>query len=552
MSSSTTPIDPNDSLITNWLKQQSLAYKAPLQTITFVSLAIFALQLSSFWWLAQILDSIIVQKASPHLEALHYLGLSFVFLLLLTKMKDGMMHRVHHNVCVDLQSKLQQHMEQGGHALVKEQNNYFWQQLWLDHIPAVGNYVTYYSPQKRLAALTPIIAIAIIWPVNWVVALTLLITIPTLPLFMYLVGQGAANQHRKQFLALSRLGGLFIDRLKSLTLINTFSAHASQEKRLCKASDDLNQRTMKVVSIAFLSNSVLDFFSTLAVALVAMFVGFSLLGEIDFGVPIGLHHGLFLLLVAPQVFSELKRLGKLYHQKSHAVAAAQNLMYLYENTPQETIKTSAFSDIHWASFNIESPSVHAKDINIKMGDWIQLEGPSGSGKTVFLEALMGQRKATQKLTCNVAFLNQKTCIKQGSLRENIALNRPISPQRLKEVIKLVGLSEWVNALPKGIDTTMGEVPLVSGGQQQRIAIARILLADADVYILDEPTAHLTEAMHMSITNTLRQNLRDKTVIWASHKNLPENWFDQHWHIRDGQLNTQASETLSPHATGKNE
>lgn len=538
MSSSTTPIDANDRLLTGWLKQQGYAYKAPLQTITFIALAIFALQLSSFWWLAHIMDTVIVQAGSPNPDSLRNLGLSLVFLLLLIKTKEGMMHRVHHNVCVDLQAKLQHKMEQGGYALVKGENNYFWQQLWLDHIPAVGNYITYYNPQKRLAALTPFIAIAIIWPVNWVVALTLLITIPTLPLFMYLVGKGAANQHRKHFQALSRLGSVFADRVKSLLLLNIFSAHKQQVQVLSQASETANDKTMKVVSVAFLSGTVLDFFSTLAVALVAVFVGFSLLGEINLGVPIGLHHGLFLLLVAPQMFNELKHLGKLYHQKAHAVAAAHNLMPLYNEAPQNVASTGPFSAIHWHDFHLDEPAISAQNITLSKGDWVQLDGPSGSGKTVLLEALMGQRKANFQLNTNVACLNQQTCIKQSSLRENITLQRPVTDEALYQVLQSVGLLQWVETLPNGLDTRMGEVPLVSGGQQQRIAIARLLLSEAEVYILDEPTAHLTDAMHLSIANVLRQNLRGKTVIWASHKSLPQSWFTQHWQMQEGVLTSQ--------------
>ena len=536
-SSSTQSIhDLNENLLTHWLKQQGAIYRAPLQTVILVSLAIFGLQVGAFWWLASIADTMIAQSESPEINDLRYLGVTFVLILLLTKIKDGMVGRIHHRICVSLQSRLQDQMEHGSYAVLQGESRYFWQQLWLDHIPAVGNYVTYYSIQKRIAAITPLIAIAIIWPVNWVVALAFLVTIPTLPLLMYLVGKGATNQHRRHLASLERLGSLFVDRLKSLTLLEVFNAHQPQEEVLEEASEQLNEETMKVVSLAFLSSTVLDFFSTLAVALIAVFVGFSLLGELDLDEHIGLHQGLFLLLVAPQIFTELKKLGKLYHQKATAVAAAQSLIPLYETKYSEHKQSKVdFSQLHWQDFTVNSPAVQAKNLTLKQGDWVQLEGPSGTGKTAFLEALMGQRPASHTLDCKVTMFNQNVYIKPVSLRENLTLGRNASDDTLELILEAVSLLDWVNNLPEGLDTQMGEEPLISEGQQQRIALARILLSNASIIILDEPTTQLSDELHMGICQVIRENFRDKTVIWTSHKALPEQWFNRYWHMKDLQL-----------------
>lgn len=525
-----------------WLKQQGAVFHAPLQTVMIVSLAIFALQVGAFWWLANIADTMIVQSQSPKMEDVRLLGLAFVFILLLHKIKDNLINQTHGRICSTLQARLQYQMERGSHAMIRNESHYFWQQLWLDKIPAVGDYITKYRIQKKMATITPFIAVAIMWPVNWVIAVALIIAIPVVPLFMYIVGKGAANLHRQHFSALEKLGSTFVDRLKALTLLEVFNAHKSQQKTLEQASEQLNERSMKVVSVAFLSSSVLDFFSTLAVALVAVFVGFNLLGEVQLGAHLALHQGLFLLLVSPQIFAELKRLGKQYHQKAHAVAAAQHLMPIYE-VEYPIQRPNQFSGIHWRNVKVESPVVTADELQLSAGDWVQLEGASGSGKTVFLEALMAQRPASHVLNANIAMLTQHAILKPCSLRENLTLGRRISDSRLWELLAFVELKEWAQSLPQGLDTPMGEAPVLSGGQQQRIAIARMLLCDADIILLDEPTAHLTNEQHQRISQLLRDNFKDKTVIWASHKPLNSAWFNRSWHMSDGILNDNNNRKL---------
>ncbi len=291
MSSSTQAIyDFNENLLINWLKQQRALYKAPLQTAILVSLGIFGLQVGAFWWLTSLADTIIMQSTSPYIQDLRFLGITIVLILLLTKIKDGLVGRIHHSICVGLQTQLQHQMEHESFVMRQEENNFFWQQLWLDHIPAVGNYVTYYSIQKRIAAITPLIAIAIIWPVNGSVALTLLIAIAAFS------------------------SSIYIKKKRALNL----------------ASIKLGEPKVKAATVTFLSRSFLNLFSVFAMVMVATFVGFSFVGETFLSDQIGLHQGLFLLLFAPQMFTELKKLKKLYHQKATAVTAAQNILPLYD------------------------------------------------------------------------------------------------------------------------------------------------------------------------------------------------------------------------------
>ena len=203
-----------------------------------------------------------------------------------------------------MESKLQSIFAEQQHALIRQHSLFYWQTLWLKHIQSISNWAYDYRVQQYVAVLVPLMALVVIFYVNTVIGLGLTLALPIVPLFMIIVGKGAASLHRKHFVALERLGGLFTDRLNALPLMASYRAHNTQVRLLNNASEQLNKRTMRVVGVAFLSSSVLDFFATLSVALVAVFIGFSLLGELNLGPEISLQQGLWVLLSVPLILSE--------------------------------------------------------------------------------------------------------------------------------------------------------------------------------------------------------------------------------------------------------
>lgn len=419
-------------------------------------------------------------------------------------------------------------------SLVSTHSNYFWQSVWTRHIPALTHWRYDYQVQQYVAVMVPFFALLFILVVNPVVGGSLLITLPIIPLFMIIVGKGAAALQRKHFIALTRLGSLFVDRLTALPLLATFRTHHIEQSLLKQASDDLNERTMKVVGVAFLSNTVLDFFSTVAVALIAVFIGFSLLGEFDIGPALTLHTGLWLLLTAPLLFSELKALGQYYHQKAEAEAARDATGQWLEAINPSQLAEPANEFITAQQFSISLPAdiLTTDSLNLSPGDWVAVKGPSGSGKTLLLEALAGQRQGEYRLPCRVAMLTQHPVLLPATLRENLNYQQTFTTARLEACLRDVELLDWVNALPEGLDTPLAEVPAISGGQAQRLALARLLLSDAPVWLLDEPTAHLPEGQHNSISQLIRSLGLDRTVLWVSHKPLPAEWFNRQWQVID--------------------
>ena len=245
---------------------------------------------------------------------------------------------------------------------------------------------------------------------------------------------------------------------------------------------------MKVVSVAFLNSTVLDFFSTVSIALVAVFIGFTMLGELNLGPHIDLHQGLFMLLLAPLLFAELRLLGKLYHQKAKAEAGAERFGQIFKEE-NKTPNLRQAGEVYWINFHVDMPRLHAEHLSISKGDWIRLKGDSGSGKTSLLEALMGFRSASHSLAGELALLSQQSCVLDNTVAFNLHLGHSqYSECDLLNALDEVGLGQWLNNLPEGLDTNLGDYPAMSGGEAQRLALARILLLKKDIILLDEPTA----------------------------------------------------------------
>ncbi|MFT2089490.1 ABC transporter ATP-binding protein/permease [Paraglaciecola sp. 2405UD69-4] len=492
-------------------------------------------QIAVFWWFSKAMHLVIVEQQSLSATQLVPLACAALVWVCLIWLADHLQSLGKYEIETELENRVHGVFKNKHMAITRQHSATYWQQLLLNNITDIANYVIQYSVQKWLSVIAPVVALLVIFPINYVIAIILCVTMPLIPVFMVLVGKGAAALHRKHFIALERLGDMFSDRLKALTLITTSGQHQDQLKRLNDASNIVNRKTMSVVSIAFLSTTVLDFFATIAIALVAVFIGFSMLGEINIGPDIGLEQGLFMLLTAPLLFAELRALGRFYHQKAKAEASAERFAQLFDDY-KPLGNEATFTGLAWLNFNVSEPSLHASKLTIAPGDWVSLQGNSGQGKTVLLEALMGFRAASHQLSGEIALLSQQAVVLDKSVAFNLHLgDLSVAEQDMMDVLHQVGLNHWLNKLPNGLETELGDCPALSGGEAQRLALARVLLKPKDVILLDEPTAHLTLEQHQEIANLIHQKLQHKTVIWASHKVLPDTWFNRSWKVNHGEI-----------------
>ncbi|MFG1496611.1 ATP-binding cassette domain-containing protein [Saccharospirillum sp. HFRX-1] len=546
----------------NWLDAQGRSIRAAMTGLKGLALAGLVITLGLYAVLALMVHNLLVNGQWPALAMMSGLIALIAAQWLFSEARLRARSRLAERLTGRLASELFSQGYDKGWVLLRRHSLSAWHDLLTKRLKAVEHFLIDYSLQRWLASVMPLLVLLLVWPISWVAGLILLLTLPLMPLFMWIVGVGAAQAQRRHFTALDRLGAFFMDRLQGAATLWTLNQSDAQLQRFKQAHGELEQRTAEVVRLAFLSASVLDFLATLSVALVAVYIGFSLLGELNFGFwgrPFNLGTALFLLLLTPAFFAELKAMGKLYHARADAIAAAEELapvlnQALVSDADNARTRFEQLSAQHWQVLGYEGDVIiDGEQLQFKRGDRVWLQGPSGAGKSTLIDALMGLRPIAgdwqlngqdvshlKGLSGSVALLTQRPVLLPGSVLENITLNQA-SRETAEQAIEAVGLSSWLAQLPHSLDTELGEHPPLSGGQAQRLALARLWALQPELVLLDEPTAHLSEREHRELVALLEARLADTTLVWVSHRTLNPSFFNRIWHADgDGRLHRVAA------------
>jgi len=352
---------------------------------------------------------------------------------------------------------------------------------------------------------------------------------------------GAEKVNQQHFETISRLSGQFLDKVRGLTTLQLFGQTAQASDTLYQRSDQYRRITMKTLKVAFLSSAVLEFFSSVAIAVIAIYIGFGLLGYITFGPSdqLTLFSGLLILLLAPEFFQPLRTLSQHYHDRAAALGAgAEILARLQEpvsgagNVQAQTEPTATADTIALSGVSLrysDSPPVFDQlNMQVKRGEVIALTGPSGGGKSSLLHLLAGFIRPDAG-TISVfgqsagsspfGWLGQKGFWIQGSWADNLKLTSPdASDIAIENALRMVGLAELLDSREQGINSRIGEdAQGLSGGQARRLSLARIFLADHELVLLDEPTAGLDATSEICVLEALHKlSEAGKTVIFSTH------------------------------------
>jgi ATP-binding cassette subfamily C protein CydD len=439
--------------------------------------------------------------------------------------------------------------------------------LVIEQVEAFDGFLVRYMPAMLQAAILPIAFACVILPVDWMVALLFLVTTPLIPVFMMLAGWGAEAASRAQAAALARLTGRFADRLRGMVTLKLFGREAAEIAGVFEASEELRRRSMKVMRVAFLSSAVLEFFAALGVAGVALYIGLSFLGLVHLRTsPLSLEAGLFCLLMAPEVYQPLRLLAAHYHDRAAAKAALRQIEATMGPLPAGiavpiVTATTLGPRQQAAGLRITgltvstpagSPVVSCDDFEVTPGSRIALLGPSGIGKSTVLEMLARLRPYRgsieidseelgaideYRLRRTIALIGQRPRIVVGSIADNIRLGRPDACETaVRAAARAALVTDFADSLPRGLDTAIGENGIgLSGGEVQRIALARLYLRDPALILLDEPTAHLDAATEAAVLDNLIAFARGRTLIVATHSLAVAARMDRVYRIAGGQI-----------------
>lgn len=414
----------------------------------------------------------------------------------------------------------------------------------VDRSAKLGGYAARWLPGIYMALAGPVIILVVVGLHTWVAAALLFVSVLVLPLFLWLTASEAAALAGAQQTSLDQLSGAFQTRAAQSGLIRAFRAIGRETRTLEAAAEDLRVRTMAILRVAFLSTAVIEFFASVSIALVAVYIGFKLLDVFPFetGETISLAEGLTALLLAPEYFAPIRRLSSLHHDRSAATAAAGHLGAWLARAKTNSITRLArrqrppvieFDEaaLGWS----DNVAIRPLSFVARPGEIVALAGASGSGKSTILLALLGQARQLggvirvdgdvlapgQSLSESVAHIGQTPWLMDRSLRENIAIARPeASPTEVEQAAREAGVMDFANEARGGLEQTLARFGVgLSGGQRQRIAFARAILRDAPVWLLDEPTAHLDPDAERVFVAQLKALSGDRTVIVATHSLL---------------------------------
>ncbi|MET0066425.1 MAG: thiol reductant ABC exporter subunit CydD [Candidatus Thiodiazotropha sp.] len=535
--------DSGSTTTADWLKaQKSLAGDKLRQAVVFGLLSGWLLILQA-GCLAQAVSGVIFeqQTLSDVMPWLWALLAIFLIRAGLAWASEWAAHAAAQQVKLSLRKTLYDRLRRLGPAWLSEQRTGDMVNTLSDGIEALEAYYARFIPAIALTALVPVSILLFVFPIDWISGLVMLGTAPLIPLFMILIGKGAERRNQKQWQQLAHMSAHFLDVIQGLTSLKLFNASRREAAMIARISDDYRKTTMSVLRLAFLSSFALEFFSTVSIAIVAVLIGFRLFwGELDF------LYGFFVLLLAPEFYLPLRNLGTHYHARMAAIGAAENMLKVLEAPVTAYPAGQAYDKPLTGPVGLTLEAVgytypdgrralDGLDLAIEPGEHIALVGPSGAGKSTLLNLLLGfvplqegcirvngeplHSLDPREWRENLAWVPQRAHLFQGTLADNIRLARPDADQASVEAAaKQAHAHAFIQQLPDGYQTQIGEGARgLSGGQIQRLALARAFLKDAPLVILDEATAHLDPDSEEMVRQAIGELARGRTLIMVAHR-----------------------------------
>ena len=548
-----------------WLRaQQEPIKKLMCANIVLATLSALIL-VAQTYFLATLLDKLIMQKVPRDELIPYFLGLIIGFgmraIILWAREKigfqSGQLLRNH------IRQKILDKIHLVGPATINQKPAGSWASIMLEQVENLHNFYARFLPQQSLSGIVPVVILIAVFPLNWAAGLILMITAPLVPVFMILVGIAAADSSQKNMETLARLSAQFLDRLRGLETLRLFNRTSEQTEHIENSTEDFRETTMDVLKLAFLSSAVLEFFTSISIALMAVYFGFSYLGQIEFGsynTPLTLFTGFFCLILAPEFYQPLRDLGAYYHDRAAGIGAADAIVdflesdYLTVHQNEKTISLESAVEISAENLVVLSTqgSALTKPLNFQIpaNHNVALVGQSGAGKTSLMNVILGFLPYEGSLKINgqelresnlsdwrkhIAWVGQNPLLLQGTIKENLLLGDiQTSDEKIHRALSHAQATEFIDKL--GLDYEIKDGGLgISVGQAQRLAIARALLRKDSLLLLDEPTASLDAQSENLVLQALNEMSCYQTTLMITHRIEDLKQCDQIFVMQQGEI-----------------
>uniref|UniRef100_Q0I3Z7 ABC transporter, ATP-binding protein/permease n=1 Tax=Histophilus somni (strain 129Pt) TaxID=205914 RepID=Q0I3Z7_HISS1 len=549
-----------------WLRKQQKPIKKLLSLNIILATISSIILVAQTYILSYLLHQLIILNTDrseliPHFLAL-ILGFMLRGLILWAREKVGFKcgQQLRHHIRQQIFAKI----HQAGPAMINQKSAGSWATLMLEQVENLHNFYARFLPQQALSAITPIIILIAVFPLNWAAGLILALTAPLIPLFMILAGLAAADSSQKNMSALAKLSGQFLDRLRGLETLRLFNKAKEQTEYIEESTEDFRETTMTVLKMAFLSSAVLEFFTSISIALMAVYFGFSYLGQINFGsydTELTLFIGFFCLILAPEFYQPLRDLGAYYHDRAAGIGAADEIVKFLEQevTSQQYEQTHSIEpkravEIIAKNLIALSPQGHPLTAPLNFCLTAQsntaLVGQSGAGKTTLINVLLGFLNYQGSLKINgielhdlslnewrknIAWVGQNPLLLQGTIRENLLFGDiQATDEQITQALEQAQATSFCAKL--GLDFLIREGGIgLSVGQAQRLVIARSLLRQSNLLLLDEPTASLDAKSENAVLQVLQKISRNQTTLMITHRIEDLKQCDQILVMQQGQI-----------------
>lgn len=504
------------------------------------------------WFLARVVNDVFLGGQSRE-AVLPMLGILLGALLLKSAFiwgADVSANAVAQTVKADLRARLLRHLSALGPAFTQGERTGELSTAAVEGIEQLDAYFSQYLPAIVLAASIPLTILFLVFPLDPLTGVVFILTAPLIPFFMVLIGKAGEALTKRQYNTLSRLSAHFFDVLQGLVTLKTLGQAKSQAQVIGEFSARYRDVTMQVLRVTFLSALALELLATISTAIVAVEIGFRLLYRNMEFLP-----AFFILVLAPDFYQPLRNLGLRFHAGMSGVTAATRIYEILDTSVSRvrsqvsgeisdqlplaphhlTPDTLTLDAVSFTYPNRELPALDAVSLEIPSGKLTALVGASGAGKSTIASLLLrfispqsGQilvgetpleQISPELWREQVAWVPQNPYLFSDTLAANLRLARPAASEAdLLIACRRAGLEEFIASLPDGLQTTIGERGArLSGGQAQRLALARAFLKDAPLLLLDEPTSSLDPALEASLEASVRELTQGRTVLVIAHR-----------------------------------